>query len=281
MTQYQLPMPEVFGVSTLLRPLAWIRPVKLGSYIVDVDMNYAPTDIIPRDAWVKRLDDIDRKVRARKLGNTFASFAEAYNFVYTKLDSFPAFEARKVAKDPLLSWDPKTDALVGAKDLQFFLNYATNHSRDVLILDWDYFWQVDAEYQANPKSFYRSYEWVNNHPMFWKLEGDPKSSALLHWSTNNAFDVLWHSVFYDQHLKSVVHQIEGGPNVCQSITYKKGEVKCLPSSMPTLDVDLTVQAGTYEEVIIAFAKVLNAQYPLVNMDSWLYSECRHSQDIVS
>lgn len=274
---YRQYFPEVFNVSTLLRPLVWIKPAQQLSYYLEIDSDYQPLDVLPGHIWNKRVDEVDKKIQSCK-SKEFDSFEAAYSFVWSKLNSFPVFDPKKISSDPTIEWDKTTGAVVGKNSMRFYLNYATNTDLESLHLEWVHFWKLNEQYQEHPNHFYYAYEWIANHPMFWILKGDPQKDNKLYWETNDTFNIAWHSVFYHGPSKSVTHQFELGPNMCASVKFPTGEVSCIPQSVPSLDTNLDVQEDTYEEAVISLAKKVNKYYPLSNMESWIYAGCPHRPD---
>lgn len=271
-------IPEVFRVSTLLRPVIWIRPLKKHEYTLEIDRDYQPTDVLPLSVWNKRVSEVSKRIQSRKT-TVFTSFDAAYDFIWGPLNSFPAFEPKKLAIDPDISWDSTTSAVIGAKNSRFYINYANNFEMDSLLLEWEHFWKLNDEYQKSPKTFYYAYEWVVNHPMFWILRGDPEKDTKLYWETNDTFNIAWHSIFKSSNSNDVTHQFELGPNLCTAINFSKERTVCIPQSTPSLDINLDSRENTYEEAVISLAKNINAFYPLEEMDKWLYASCTHRPDI--
>lgn len=272
------PLPELFQVSTLMRPMLSIKPQGVSKVSIQFEQAYTPTDVLPPEIWHQRVREVKETIQSEHPLQRFDSFAEAYNFI-SKIRCYPSYDATKFARNPDLESSMVTspgDMLLGKNDMQMFMNYMGYlEPRPNLQQDWDDFWSITPDYKAHPDNFYYAYHWVNRHPLFWQLKGNAKKDEMLHWETNNTFAQLWHTVISPTAGQPGQHMLEGGPTVCSSAEFSKNIISCIPKSVATLDYDLTAHGYTYEEAIVNFAAQIKKKYPLIKMMTWLYEDCTH------
>lgn len=195
-------------------------------------------------------------------GDKYKTFNEAYDAVYElHPDALPGFDAEEIVEALPKHYSGSFGTLISNKERRMFFSYSSA-SRDSL-------WNMESEYKfflkncvkpylKKPKNFYNAYQFVQSHPIFWKLYGDINRNGTLHWETNDGLQDAWHTVYRNKKGK-VFHMLEVGEPMDEEVEFN-GEKIILPNRISAHDLELDAGGYTYEEAIVDLAKRIHKLY---------------------
>jgi hypothetical protein len=194
----------------------------------------------------------------------YESFAKAYDAVYEVFpNSLPGFNAEEISTRFPERYSGSFGTIVSEPENRMFFSYSQKSRDSLWNLDSEYGYflkKIAKPYLKNPKSFYASYNFLQSHPLLWKLSGDPVKNGTLFWETNEGLADAWHTVYKDKKGK-VFHLFEIGEPMEEELSIRE-EIITLPNRISSHDIELDSGGHTYEDAIINLAKRVNKLYEL-------------------
>jgi hypothetical protein len=273
MNNERAPLPESLQIANALIPIVCIKAVPDG-FSLEVSKYTPSPQLVPRDKWKERLDATNNAVQTNKF---WTDFQLAYDFVREQANAFPTYDEENLASNVSIlaedeSWNVTSLAIYNMETMRMFINTSFHSDAEIIESDWQYFLDTYDSYETSKHDFFTAYEFVNSHPMFWRLHGDLNNSNSLAWDTLNGFDVVHHTVFRGTQPGDIVHQFEGGPASCEPREWNIHGYPshCVPRRISSLDTAITASAETYELAVIAFARKIYKFYSLETAHDWMH-----------
>jgi hypothetical protein len=203
---------------------------------------------------------IDKRYSILETGEAFDDFSKAYSAAHNhKNSSLTFFKSKEIAMSDPERYQDFGTSILDTKTRRMFVSYDEEQTLKELLDDFLFFKTIAKGYRKDKKNFYRAYNFLTYHPLFWKIEGDINRHGSLTWNINEGLEDAWHTVYKGKNRK-VVHLLEIGEYLSEEIEYYNGETILIPSRIPRHDAILDSVGSTYEEVIIRLAGRVNKFY---------------------
>lgn len=272
MNNKRLPMPDSLKIPNSLIPIVDIAAADL-HFELKINNYEPPTNLVPPRQWLRKLEATRDAIKKAPI---WEDFEKAYDYVRNDAYAFPAYDDKNLLSDvsSLVKenrFQVTSLAIYNTSTMRMFINTALNADTDIIESDWFYFLDAYDNYESSPQDFFSSYEFVNAHPMFWRIHGDLNSNSSIAWDTLNGFDSAHHTVFRGRDAGDIVHQLEGGPASCEPRRYDSDVDYrfCTPKRVSSLDTDITASGDTYELAVVAFANKIYRSYSLESASDWV------------
>lgn len=202
---------------------------------------------------------VDGKYLILETDESYEEFQAAYEAAHSHDSSaLTFFSVAEIVRTNPKRYKNFSAAVLDSKTRRMFFSYDESDNRELLLGDYLYFRRMAKKYRKDKNNFYKAYNFLMYHPLFWRLEGEIAKTGRVSWNTNQGLEHAWHSVYKDKNGK-VVHTLEVGKYLSEEVEYK-GEAFTLPARLSCHDSMLDVIGLTYEEAVILLAKRVYKNY---------------------